>query len=295
MATVLLSIFSLMFFSFAEPLQACASCGSGGDDPMVLYPSETWKAYIGLSRAGDFEGVNRDGNTFKEYGPEFRNITLVSFGRSFSPRFFGTVTAPYIVNKRERFERSGWGDPLTSLRYTVVQQSLADEMIPQIQLLASFRPGDAPSIYNYEDPAKLDVRGSGFAETRAGVDLWSGMSSWKYGFAQTFSSPVAGRSTEFGYVRPGVTYRSTATFGYGWNQDTKVVTGINRELVTPASIDGTLQPQTDSLQHGVFVSADTMVERRTSIRLTAQRAASLLANRNTNRNQSFSLAMTRSF
>ncbi|MCX6124748.1 MAG: hypothetical protein NTV34_08365 [Proteobacteria bacterium] len=280
---------------FSEDVLACASCGSGGDDPLVLFPNESWKAYAGFARVGDLEGVDSQGEPVKEYGPQVRNVTTISLGKSFHPRAFGTVTAPYIVNRRESQEQKGWGDLLTALRWTIVQQSLASEWLPQIQLLSAYRTGYAPSVFDYQDPAKLDVRGSGVPEARAGFDVWNGMSAWKAGFAQTVGVPLASRQTDFGYYRPGVNYRSTATVGYGWSDTGKMSVGVTRDQTTQASLDSVMSASSEVLQHGLFVTGDERIERATALRITWSRAASLFVNRNTNRSQTVTVAVIRSF
>lgn len=282
-------------FGLSQNVWACASCGSGGDDPMILYPSERWKAYVGFSRTGDFESLDSGGEVTAEYGPLTRNTSVVSLGHSFTPQWFATVSAPYIVNKREEYERSGWGDPLLSTRYTVLPQNISDEWIPQVQLMASYRPGDAPSAYDYEDTARLDVRGTGFPEARAGVDVWQGLFNWKGGLAQSVSYPIGTRDTEFGSMRPGVTYRSTVTAGYGWGDSVRVMGGLNRDYITAKHRDGAKIDDSETLSHGTFLTADAKVERLSMVRLTLSRAANVFQNRNVSRSETVTLAVMRSF
>jgi len=279
----------------AEKARACASCGSGGDDPMILYPTESWKAYVGFSRTSDFENIDTQGAIKEEFGPTTRNSSVFALGHSFSPRWFATASAPYIVNKREEYEQSGWGDPSLATRYTAVQQTMAEAWIPQVQLIAGYRSGSATSPFDSEDAARLDVRGTGFAEGRTGIDVWHGMFDWKAGFAQTVAVPFGSRDTEIGEVKAGNTYRTTVSFGYGWTDQAKVIAGVNREQVSQSTLDGDKVANSERLSHGIFASFDFKVERLTMVRLTATRAASILQNRNATRSQAATLALMRSF
>lgn len=278
-----------------DPALACASCGSGGDDPLILYPWEKWKVYAGFSLANDFVPIDAEGNPGRELAPDSRNVTTVSVGHSFSTRSFATVTAPYIVNKRGEYQRSSWGDPMVTGRYTIIQQDIAEEWIPQVQAIASLRAGQATSVYDYEDPARLDVFGSGVPEWRLGFDAWHGMFDGKAGFAQSITGPLRSRETEFGVVRNGVTYRSTVTLGYGFGDRGKILSGINREQTTKKSVDGELISNSDILSHSAFVTGDVKIEHQSMLRLTVARSAAFAQNRNASRADTVTLAMMRSF
>ncbi len=277
------------------PVYACASCGSGGDDPLILYPWEKWKAYTGFSHTDEFVPITVNGQAGNEFGPQVRDTTTVSLGHSFSNRGFATVTAPFIVNKRGQNERSSWGDPMVTARYTLVQQDMADERVPQVQLIAALKSGNVTSVYDYNDPAQLDVFGSGVPEGRAGVDIWHGMFDWKAGFAQTMTSPLASRKTEFGVSKNGTTFRSTVTIGYGWGDRGKVLVGVNREQSGQKSLDGIPQADSQKLNHSAFVTADAKIERQSMIRLTVSRSAAFAANKNTSQNESVTVAFMRAF
>ena len=292
-----LLLFSSVLVAAVLPraLYACASCGSGGDDPMVLYPGENWKAYVGMARTGDIESIDQSGRVAASYQPTTRNTTTVAMGHSFSQRFFVTGTANYIVNRRDDYDRSAWGDPLATARYTIVQQTLADEWIPQVQFLGSYRPGQATSKYDQVDPAGLDVFGNGLPEGRVGIDLWHGMHDWKGGFAQTVTVPVGARQTDFGLVKPGITFRSTASVGHSIGEYAKIVGGMNRDQVTKTSIDNTVQEESDIVSYGLFASVDATVERLSSVRFTWTKSSAVFANRNSTRSQTFAMAVMRSF
>jgi hypothetical protein len=285
----------LITFLDGSAILACASCGSGGDDPLILYPWEKWKAYTGFAHTSDFTPIDVWGKIGSELAPDSKNTTTVSLGRSFSNRSFATVTAPYIVNKRGPYQRSGWGDPMVTARYTLVQQDISEEWIPQVQAIAAVKAGQATSVYDYEDPARLDVFGSGVPEWRAGVDVWHGIFDWKAGVAQTMTGPLASRRTDFGVVLNGTTFRSTMSVGYGWGDRGKILAGLNREQVTKKSIDGDLQRNSEILTHSAFLTADAKLEHHSRLRLTVSRAAAFAQNKNTSRSDAVTVALMRSF
>ena len=274
---------------------ACASCGSGGDDPLILYPWESLKVYVGFSRSEGFVPVDAAGKDGSQLAPDARNTTTISMGHTFSDRVFATVTAPYIVNKRDSYERSGWGDPMLTARYTLVSQDISMEWVPQVQVIGALRAGQATSVYDYKDPALLDVFGVGVPEGRIGVDVWHAMFDWKGGLAQTFTAPLASRESQIGEVRNGVTLRSTATLGYGWGDTSKVIFGLNREQSTRKTIDGKPWADSDILSHSAFLTADTKLQQHTTVRLTVARTAAFGAARNTSRSDTVTMAMMRAF
>jgi hypothetical protein len=292
---VLTLLLAIYLITVGERAFACASCGSGGDDPLILYPWENWKVYAGFSRSAGFVLVDAAGREGLQLAPDTRNTTTMSVGRSFSNRLFSTLTAPYIVNKRRSYERSGWGDPMVTARYTLVTQDISVDWQPQVQVITAVRSGKATSVYDYEDPALLDVFGSGVPEARLGLDVWHGMFDWKGGFAQTFTSPLASRRSQIGDVRNGLTMRSTVTLGYGWGDQGKVLIGVNREQTTAKNIDGKAWDGSDVLSNSVFMSVDGKVQHDNTVRLTIARTAAFGAARNTSRSDSVTMALMRAF
>lgn len=281
--------------TLCEQAFACASCGNGGDDPLILYPWENWKVYAGFARSDGFILVDASGREGRQLAPDTRNTTTMSVGHTFSNRLFSTVTAPYIVNKRRSYERSGWGDPMLTTRYTLISQDISVDWQPQVQLIAAVRAGEATSVYDYKDPAMLDVFGSGVPEWRMGLDVWHGMFDWKGGLAQTLTFPLTSRRSQIGDVRNGWTMRSTVTIGYGWSDQGKVLIGVNREQTTNKTIDGETWSGSDVLSNSVFMSADAKVQHDNTVRLTVSRAAAFGAARNTSRSDSVTMALMRAF
>ena len=262
---------------------------------MILYPWEQWKTYLGFSRTGEYENIDSTGSAGMEFGPTSRNTTTVAMGHSINHRMFATLTAPYIVNHREGRERSSWGDPSVAARYTAVQPDIAEEWIPQVQILGGYRQATSTSVYDYSDPDQLDVVSTGFSDARTGIDVWQGMFPWKAGFAQTFSAPAGERDVEGERILPGYVFRTTVTGGYGWGDSGKIIVGINREQTTRKQVDGALVDGSDKISHGVFAAADANMGRTSSVRVSWVHNASIFENRNATRNQVYAVAFTRSF
>lgn len=288
-------LLAIYLLALSEASFACASCGSGGDDPLILYPWENWKIYAGFARTEGFVLIDGSGREGFQLAPDTRNTTTLSVGHTFSNRLFVTVTAPYIVNKRQSYERSGWGDPMFTTRYTLISQDISVDWQPQVQVIAAVRDGKATSVYDYKDPALLDVFGSGVPEGRVGLDVWHGMFDWKAGVAQTFTYPLNSRKSQIGDVKNGLTMRSTATLGYGWSDQGKVLFGMNREQTTAKTIDGETWDGSDVLSNSVFMSADAKVQHDNTVRLTVSRTAAFGAARNTSRSDSVTMALMRAF
>jgi hypothetical protein len=199
------------------------------------------------------------------------------------------------VNRRKQDQRGGWGDQVATARYTLLQQDMSVDYIPQVQLLAGVKTGYAKSVYDYNDLELLDVVGTGFPEAKLGVDIWHGMFAWKGGVAQTVVMPLGGRSTPQGRVRPGISYRSTATFGYGWGDMAKIIVGVYRDQSTEKEVNGKLQQDSDTLNHSWFVTGDAAIQQKLITRLTWSKSAALFANRNTSQSDMFTLAVMRAF
>jgi hypothetical protein len=283
----------LVLASVPEGAFACASCGSGGDEPLVLYPNEKTKSYLGYSQGSGFRNVNADGKIVASGGPERKEIITTSIGHSLSPRSFVTFGIPYVSNSRGSRRRSGAGDPLWSVRYTLVLPLLSQPLRPQVQLLAAFKHAQAPSIYDAQDEKYLlDVRGSGFREFRSGIDIWNGQRAFKYGLAHTVthseSRSIAGKT-----YRPGLAQRTTVTVGYGWNESIKTLAGINREDRGPLKVDG--QAMVAQRNHSVFFTQDVSIAAHHSLRLTLSRNAAVGHNYNTFAADYWTLAWMRSW
>lgn len=268
---------------------ACASCGSGGDSPLILYPNESYKAYLGMTRQSGFETVYEDGKVGAESGPTQRVTAVAAIGKTFHPDFFATLTAPYVTNSRDGTSKSGVGDPLVSVHWTVLPASVLATNRPQIQVIGAYKRASGRSVLESEDLYGLDVFGSGYDEARLGTDVWWGNGSIKGGGAHVMSIPRA-REIQGAKRSPGMGQRTTATLGYGWSDMGKVLVGLTRDARDAQEVDGEEIANSESRNHSVFLTGDAKVGMRGMGRLTVARSAVIGQNKNTARALSFTMS-----
>lgn len=287
--------FVLVSSQIPQPVLACASCGSGGDDPLILYPNESIKDYFGVSQSGRFKNIDPDGSESTAGGPTTKQAMTLATGRSLSPRTFVTFTVPFMKNIRDDNSRSSIGDPSLAGRYSLVLQTLDDPWLPQVQLVYGYKLANARSIHESRDLKTLmDVFGTGFSEIKAGIDIWFGMMRWKPGFSQLFSMPQS-RSFDGVNYQPGLIARSTLSLGYNWFETWKMTVGVNREYRRPLRVDGVTQDDSAQLNHSAFVTSDVMVTGVDTVRFSLSRQAALLQNYSTSRSDAISLAYMHSW
>lgn len=287
----------IFFFSLvsAQPILACASCGSGGEDPLVLYPNESQKFYIGVSRASNFDSINESGNVQTDtMGPKNKSQVQLSYGMSFGTRSFVTVGIPLLGNSHTRNSEYGFGDPMLSGRYTVLPMTLANEYRPQVQLLASYKPAIAKSIHTSKDPDGLDIFGSGYTQYRIGLDIWSGMTWLQYGMAQTFafSGP---RTVGDHKLQPGMEYRTVFSLGHTFEETAKFTMGLSRTYASEKKDNNIVVENSQQINNALFVTWDYFVDTVSTVRLTLARQAAVFHNTNTLRSDSLSVAYMRAF
>lgn len=273
----------------ANAALACASCGSGGDSPLVLYPNEKVKAYVGTTRQGGFKTVTADGRVGSDLGPKTKDTVVAAVGASFLTDWFATITVPHVTNEREGRSRSGFGDPLLSLTWTVVPASLARPAMPQVQLSAAQKRAISTSVENSDDDNFLDVYGSGFDESRLGADFWWGSETVKAGFAvvgsHSYSHAYGGESRA-----PGNGVRLTATTGYGFGDMGKLVVGAIEERDGERTQADASIKDSDVVTNSLFASADAMIAKTQMLRLSFTKLGAFGKNKNTNIAQAVTFA-----
>lgn len=290
----ILTLLMIWQVALAQELLACASCGSGGDDPLILYPNESIKVYAGATRSFDFENINPDGSKATAGGPELKDALRFAVGKSLGLRSFATLTLSEIINRRDGRIKQGFSDPSLSGRYTIILATMTEPWVPQVQILAGYKSNRARSIRGARDPDLLDVYGSGFSEYRVGIDLWYGLSDVKFGTAyiRSFSEPKAYDDVTY---KPGDISRLTVTTGYMWFSFLKTMVGVNRENQAPSYASAEKLPQSEKLTHSYFINQDVQVDYSNMLRFSFAQQAGLLKNRNTARYKTMGLAYTRSW
>ncbi|MBM4252361.1 MAG: hypothetical protein FJ146_10355 [Deltaproteobacteria bacterium] len=274
----------------SEAAFGCASCGSGGDDPLILYPNERDKTFLALGRTAGFRNINANGGLATAGGPLERENLTVAYGHSFSIRSFATVTVPTFRNVGEHDAVSGVGDPLVVTRYTLVMPDLTEPLVPQVQLIAGFKQSHARSVHDAQNTRDLlDVFGTGFSDARAGVDLWFGQYATKFGLAQTVAQPLS-RSYDGIEYHPGLIARTTLTTGYQWTSMVKTLVGANREQTRELRVGDTTVSNSGQINHSIFVTQDYYPSTSQLVRFTLSQQAAFGVNKNTARSNTFTVA-----
>ena len=201
---------ALAMLNMESIARACASCGSGGDDPLILYPNERIKDYFGLSQSSNFKNIDPDGSESTSGGPNTKQTFTLATGRALSTRSFAAFTVPYIRNLRDGKTIAGVGDVSVAGRYSAILQSIDEPLIPQLQVLFGYKVATGRSTHNSQELKTLmDVTGTGFDEIKTGIDIWWGISRIKPGFSQLFLFPQA-KSFQGVRHQPGNISRTTA-------------------------------------------------------------------------------------
>lgn len=287
-------VFTFLCLLYAELAFPCASCGSGGEEPLVLYPNEKHKFYFGMTRSGNFENTDASGNTHAvERGAKSKTHLQVSYGISLNQRSFLTLGVPLIANAHSSRTVYGHGDPVISGRYTVLPMHITREYIPQVQILAAFKPSLAKSVHESKDQDALDVFANGYTQYRVGLDIWSGMTWLQYGIAQsiTLSLPkkVDGRNLE-----NGTESLTTFSLGHTFTEMGKIVVGISRLFTDQKKEDSQAVANSEIVNHSVFLTGEYFVDSESTVRMTLARQAAAFQNKNTLASDSLTVAYIKS-
>ncbi|MBP9707852.1 MAG: hypothetical protein KBD78_09410 [Oligoflexales bacterium] len=291
--TLFVLIFYALLFFKVEVAQACSSCGSGGEDPLILNPSDIWRFYVGASQSNFDSNIGLDGRQVEIYGLQKRERYTLAIGRRLTAKSFFSIAIPYINNYGESSSMSGPGEPSLSYRYTLFQQNFLAPLLPQIQILAGYKPRTARSTYNAEDQREfLDAFGNGHRQVRAGIDVWSAMSALNYGFAYNYIN--SDRQKYFNESHKlGDEHQSNVTLGYTYNTF-RVLTGLVRIYKKSKIVDGVEIDRSESLTHNTFVTGSYQTNPLTELRLTWVNAGKFFDNYNTSKSQTVTAALMRS-
>tara|TARA_B100001094_G_C18114013_1_gene762878 strand:- start:301 stop:1098 length:798 start_codon:yes stop_codon:yes gene_type:complete len=259
-----------------------------------MNPGETWKWSLGLTRDTDFQVVAYDGIAGRDPGPTEKDTLTISMARAISDRFSATLSLQGHRNSRPLEEsRYSIGDPSLSGRLTLLQQTFVKPLVPQIQAFATYKQSVAKSVYDKGVESRgMDVHGNGLSEFVAGLDLWWGMESIKFGLAQTMIMPLErdfARDEFRTTITPGLGMKTTMSGGYNVIGLGTVLLSLDREERLPLAIDGELKAASEVLVHSMTVTGSYRVGPLQTAGITWKRTAAFSINRNTTRAQSISL------
>ncbi len=277
-------ILSMMFSMIIhENGLACSSCGSGGDDPLILYPSDNTRLYLGATRTDFQQNISPSGDYLRVTGIRQQEKLLLSVGQRISSKSFFAISVPQVTNYGKTSSETGVGDPALAFRYTAVRQNFLDPIIPQVQILAGFTPSYAKSVQNAEDQREyLDAFGTGHSTMRLGLDIWSGMALFNYGIGINYLYPFARTYNEI-EMKPGNTLQTNATVGIFYKK-ARFVTGFVRSQSQERREDGEVIADSEKIQHNLFYTLSYRPEATHEGRITLVDAGRVFQNKNTTRN-----------
>ncbi|SMF08905.1 hypothetical protein [Pseudobacteriovorax antillogorgiicola] len=268
-----------IFLAVHRQAQACASCGSGGKTPLVLYPSENLKYYLGLTQASGFRNFDPSGKSFRTQSTDIKRSFTLALGYRFSQKLFITSSLPYQQNIKGSASQQGIGDPSIGLHYIAILPSFSEPHVPQLQLVANGKLRQADGMNESLDPEQLDVFGSGYNELGLGADLWWGMTAWKFGLAQAWTYSLAEEFSGVSY-QPGWQSQSILTFGRDYSAKGKLIGGLKYDFRGEVEIDDRAQPGSEIRNVSSFVTIDYLLTTERQLRLTWDRRGMTQANKN---------------
>ncbi len=283
--------FFFYFVLFTPKSYSCASCGSGGDDPLILYPNENWKIYSALLKTSGFRLVKIDGEYGEQIGPDTKYQAQVSFGKRWTGNLFTTIFIPFVRNQFQGESVQGFGDPVLSARYTLFQQDFTQEYLPQIQILGAFNRSMSRSITESRDDNLLDIFGSGYSQFKTGVDIWWGLTAVQFGTAYVRGYSFPKTDSEI-ILQPGLEHRLTATIGQSFSNFGKYSLGINRLWNDKVKLDGEEVSSSEKNNYSSFTTLDFFLDESSTVRLSASKQGGFLRNYLVYRNSTDSITLS---
>lgn len=271
--------------------RACASCGSGTGDPLVLYANERAKVYLGLSQSLGRQVLTSTGEVGHALGARSQGALTLSAGLALGRRAFVTLTVPGLANGAPGALQAGLGDPSLAVRSTLLAAVAAAARRPQVQVVAGFRPGLARSTTagTVRRRDLMDRFGEGSNELRAGLDLWWAHLPIKVGVATFLLAPLPRMLATGERSRAGATWRLVASGGLDLGGRGRWVVSVVRDRQGNRVTNGAQVGRSGRVALGVQSAVDLFVGRRGTLRLSVGRGA-LAWSRNATRDLSGGLA-----
>ena len=274
-------IFVVLFgaeFSSKQAL-ACSSCGSGAADPVILNPMEKQKFYLGLAQQSHFRDVDSQGDVRRDLGPTQKTQLEVAFAQRLTRELFASLATGVGLNERQGRSEGGVLDTTLNARYTLLNQTLLEPWIPQVQLMLSHRFKTTRSVQDARKENYLDSFGAGYSETFAGVDVWFGMGSFLFGGSIMRSQPWEA-STQYGSWKPGASQKEILTAGVMIGPEWKLIGGAIRDRREGMTLDGQDLPNSDRASHDLFLTVESLRADVNNFRVSVSKRASWGDNKN---------------
>ena len=258
---------------------ACASCGSGSDDPLILWPSEQFKTYLGFSTSNRFEAVDPEGKRGRESGPTSRDSLTMAIGKALRNDLFFTLTLPLQQNRLGSNSLRSVGDPMLAARWSWLVPDFTEPFVPQVQLMGSYKFANSRALQESDRSDLLDAFGTGIPETKLGIDTFWGQNFVKGGFALAGLFPEERKLGRF-TVFPGNGVRTTATLGIALRDNDKILVGLVNEIRERRRNDGVRVEGSEVLSNAIFLTLDWSPAQHHTIRFSLTDKGRVFQNKN---------------
>ena len=257
------------FFIYTRPVYSCASCGSGGDSPLVLFPGENKKVYLGVTNSEIGDYYDKDGNKANYFGLTNKKTITAAFAYRIVDSLYTTVTLNAQQNTEQLGEAVGFSDPLLSVYYVALNQNFLEPFRPQLSLIAQYKPSTAKTFedIDWELESNKDVFSDGLNEFRLGFDSWFFTNNFLYGLALkgSYFSPTKTKSGSF-QRKPG--YKTIATGGYAFGNVSKLIGGYTYSVKGSMIRNKKLVEDSQMYDQSLFLSWYQKIDIQNLIRLT---------------------------
>ena len=267
-------MFKILLILFAyllrmEPAYSCASCGSGGDSPLVLFPGENKKVYLGFtnSKIGDY--FDAKGKKADYYGIQSKQSLTSALALRLADDIFTTATFSAVRNEEAGESRDGFADTLLSFYYLALQQNFLEPFRPQISIIAQYKPALAASARDIDWTAMSakDVFSDGLSELRLGLDSWFFTNNFLYGVALKTSYFLETQLEDKNFQRkPG--YKGIVTGGYAFGNVAKLIGGYSYDYKGSMLQNRVLIDNSAIINQSVFLSWYQKIDIQNLVRLT---------------------------
>lgn len=294
--TTILSVFGVIVMT--AKAYACP-CGCGAANATVMYPGESTKISVGLTRNAGYRDVLDNGDQVRASGPDTIDTLAIGMAKAINNDLSVSISVPIQTNRdAQEGVNTSLSDPSFSVRYTALPQSFTEPLIPQVQVYATYKPSIGRGLDESEEAKQMDVFGNGYSEFVPGVDLWWGMANTKFGVGQMYIVPID-RDRKVG----GRTYRQNDGFAlrtsllgaYNFNGIGTVIGGVEREDRNAKSRDGKTIDGTDKITNNLQLSGSYKVGFRKTVGLAWRRTAALFDNKNTTKADALSFSYVQAF
>ena len=258
---------------------ACSSCGSGALDPIILFPNENQKFYLGLSHQSRIRDISSNGEVRPTSGLATRKAASFSVAkRIFQTKTFLSFTGSFIENASHENSARGFLDPLITIRYDLIRHNFTRPYVPMVQLIGSRKMALGRSLHESKDAQLLDIYSTGYDETSLGIDVWFG--GLPIGFGASYFYSYTHKDTKDGIaIDPGDRTTLITTLGYTYKNRLKVVGGAICSHSYKMSLDEKFISNSQKTYHSYYAGLETLSIKPLNYRITmSERSASRAKN-----------------